>query len=483
MTDDKRPNVLLITVDQWHGRLLGCAGHPVLSTPTLDELATYGVRFTRAYSESPICIPARRSLMMGTCARTHGDREYHEGEPMPAGVPTLARCFRDAGYQTSAIGKLHVYPQRDRIGFDDVLLSEDGRSQWAVVDDYELFLGDRGFAGQLFATGMASNDYMVRPWHLPDDCHPTTWATRAMTRAIQRRDPTRPALWYLSYMHPHPPMWPLRDYFDRYLAREIASPTWGAWARDDATTPASVRGRRRQGARLRKRDEIEALAAFYALCTHIDHELRVVFGTLREEGLLDRTIICFTSDHGDMLGTHGIWAKGIMYEPAANIPMILAGPRALVPEERVDDRLVALQDVMPTLLELCGIAVPATVEGRSMLTGNRRDHLYGEIFEGARATRMVHDGRHKLIYHAAGNRTQLFDLEADPDESCDLAPRPECAPLLEKLVALLIAELYGSDLAWVDGRRLVGTGLLPPEGPTRSFHGQRGSHWPPPPAR
>ena len=113
----------------------------------------------------------------------------------------------------------------------------------------------------------------------------------------------------------------------------------------------------------------EALQGFYALCTHIDHQLRVVIGTLREEDLLDNTAICFTSDHGDMLGRHGMWAKRLFYEPSANIPLILVGPEGdrRVGHHCVDDRLVGWQDIMPTLLDLAGIAVPESVEGVSMV--------------------------------------------------------------------------------------------------------------------
>ena len=120
------PNVLLVIVDQWAGSLLGCAGHPTVQTPTLDQLARNGVRFANAYSESPICIPARRSLYTGTSPRTHGDRVFRKSGTMPP-VPTIAQCFRDAGYQAFCVGKLHVFPERDRIGYDDVLLAEEGR--------------------------------------------------------------------------------------------------------------------------------------------------------------------------------------------------------------------------------------------------------------------------------------------------------------------------------------------------------------------
>ena len=117
-----QPHVLFISVDQWPGHLLGCAGHPVIQTPTLDHLARLGTRYTRAYAESPICIPSRRSMMTGLSPKGHGDRSFKPTLRMPK-VPLLAQSFRDAGYQAYAVGKLHVYPPRDRIGFDDVLLA------------------------------------------------------------------------------------------------------------------------------------------------------------------------------------------------------------------------------------------------------------------------------------------------------------------------------------------------------------------------
>jgi len=156
-------------------------------------MAANGINFTNPYSTTPVCVPARRELMTGVGPRTHGDRSFSDGLPMPD-LPTLAHTFRDAGYQTYAVGKLHVYPQRDRIGFDDVMFNEEGRHQLGLAaDDYEHFLSEQGLYGLKLAHAMGNNDYNVRPWHLPESCHPTNWTAREMSRAIARRDPTRPA--------------------------------------------------------------------------------------------------------------------------------------------------------------------------------------------------------------------------------------------------------------------------------------------------
>ncbi|WP_299651118.1 sulfatase-like hydrolase/transferase [uncultured Jannaschia sp.] len=477
-----RPHVLLITVDQWPGHLLASAGHPVIETPTLDQLARIGVRYTNCYSEVPICIPARRSLMTGTTARRHGDRDFQPALPMPD-LPTLAASFAGAGYQCYSTGKLHVFPPRDRIGFHDAMLAEEGRGNLGGPDDYEMFLTDQGHAGTQFLHGMSNNEYGWTTWHLPNRCHVTNWTTETAARAIKRRDPTRPALWNVSYTHPHPPLVPLQTYFDRYARRELPDPV--SPPTQDEASPYLLRATRDRYATLSPVQLADMRRAFYALCTHIDHQIRVLIGTLREEGLLDDTIIAFTSDHGDMLGDHGLYGKRLMYDGSARVPLIVLDRRGsdrLAQGDATDDRLVALHDLMPTLLDLAEIEVPKTCDGVSLVTGAAREYLYGECSSGVRATRMVRDARHKLIWYAAGNRFVLFDMIDDPEERQDLSDAPEMSEKLRELRERLRSNLYGSDLELLDGEQFVG---LPeptlPAPQNRGLSGQRGVHFPEPP--
>ena len=484
MTSTERPNVLLICTDHWPASLLGVAGHPTIKTPGLDELALSGTRFTNCYSECPVCIPARRSLMTGQSPRSHGDRTFSERLRMP-NVTTMAQAFRDAGYQADAVGKLHVYPQRDRIGFDSVILDEEGRQKFGVVDDYDTFLGDMGYPGRQFGHGMSTNQYSWRAWHLDDDLHPTNWASRQMARVIKRRDPTKPAFWYCGFRHPHPPLVPLQNYLDHYRDTPIDAPFCGDWLNgnpEDLPFPlAALRGRTHL---LNERDMMEARRAFYALCTHIDHQIRWLIGTLNGEGILDNTIILFMSDHGDMLGDHMAVKKRLFYEGAANIPMIISrGTNSgNLPEGETDDRLMGLQDVMPTLLDMCGIEIPDSVDGVSMAGGARRDHIYGEWGEDDSACRMIRDAHYKLIYYPVGNVLQLFDLQNDPKELTDLSHDPAHGEVLSRLIETLTGELYGRDLEWLDGGKLVGL----PDKPfkwraMRNLYLQRGETWPPSP--
>jgi arylsulfatase len=477
-----RTNVLLICVDHWPGALLGCAGHPIIQTPTLDMLAASGVRFANAYSATPTCVPARRALMTGTTAKTHGDRTFREREPMPAHLTTLPAAFGAAGYQCYAVGKMHVFPQRARFGFDEIILAEEGRHHLTpgFRDDYERFLADEGHPGEELTHGMGNNLYTVRPWHLPEACHNTHWTTREMCRTIQRRDPTRPAFWYCSYQAPHPPITPPRDYLEMYRHLGVDKPYIGEWAKDFDRLPYALKLRCGTFFHANEAKHLQmAREGFYAQCTYIDHQLRLLVGTLREEGLLEDTVIAFISDHGDMLGNHQLWCKPPMFEWSAQIPMIISPPERLrgrLGSAAVDSRLTELRDIMPTLLDLCEVPVPATVEGLSLAGAARRDHVYCEHWENDNAMRMVRDERYKLIWYPVGNRFQLFDLRQDPKELRDLADEPRLAAVRQRLAATLRGNLWGTDERWVQGEALVGEPDKPwhGPGPNRNLSGQRG---------
>lgn len=475
-----RPNILLVTADQWPGTLLGLAGRRDIDTPTLDRIAGNGVWFPNAYSECPICIPARRSLMTGTAPREHGDRVFQPALPKPD-LPHLAEVFRNAGYQTCAVGKLHVYPPRDRIGFEDVQSFEEGRPQLGGPDDWDIWLADRGHAGQGYAHGMSNNGYEFRPWHLPEDCHPTVWQAQQMCRMIQRRDPTRPQFWYLSFNFPHPPIVPPSSYLSLYSGRAVDAAIQGDW--NDDLPPALQRVKNAWPDL--PPDRLAAMRrAFYAQCTLVDHQLRLVIGTLREQQMLDDTILLFTSDHGDMLGDHGLFAKRVMLRGSVSVPMLLMGTAGSdrVRPGTVDGRLAGLQDIMPTLLDLAGIDAPDGMTGLSLVGDVRRETLYCEALEGQAAMRMITDGRWKLIWYPAGNHVQLFDAEADPNETTDLSSVPDAMPHLERLSRQLANELYGGDLEFLDGDSLVGTQAEPVvTKPDRGLSGQRGVHYPEPP--
>ncbi|MFN2352377.1 MAG: sulfatase-like hydrolase/transferase [Kiritimatiellia bacterium] len=374
---------------------------------------------------------------------------------------------------------MHVHPQRDRIGFDDALINEEGRHHLGDgPDDYELFLQHSGYSGQELTHAMGNNEYVMRPWHLPESCHPTNWTTREMCRAIQRRDRRKPGLWYCSYAAPHPPITPPAEYLELYRDIGIDDPIVGDWAANPDRIPYSLKRHNDRFLPLSSTEIRLARMGFYAQCTYIDHQIRLLIGTLREEGLLDNTIVMFTCDHGDMLGNHNLWCKPPLLEWSAKIPMILM-PTAdyrRSGHHQIDHRLVCLRDVMPTLLDLCDIPIPATVEGISMISEKRHGHLYGEHYEDERAARMVRRGNHKLIWYPVGNRCQLFDLQNDPQELRELSNDPGHAPVLREMQQLIYENLWGDDREkWTAGGRLTGEPDRPCEPrPDRGLLGQRG---------
>lgn len=534
-----KPNVLLINVDHWAASMMGCSGNKEILTPTLNEIAQNGVMFDRCFSTCPVSIPARRSLMTGLSPCTHGDRVYNEYLKMPK-VKTMAQAFRDSGYQAYAVGKLHVYPQRDRIGFDDVLLSEEGRYEFGTIDDYQIWLGENGYLGKEYMHGMGNNQYYTRPWHLPEEAHHTNWATKEMINMIKRKDPMRPGFYYISYIYPHPPLVPLKCYLDMYNDLEVSSSPIGNWAKrlqdnkdkpkhsvttygvDEGSPLAEddildiymnngiskisndinntkyikivenikvVKKRQVVASKYNEREKVMAKKAFYALCTHIDNQIRLLIGTLKEEGLLENTIIAFTSDHGDMLFDHNMVGKGTFYRNSTNIPLIITGRPMEKMAGTISSKLACLEDIMPTLLGLCGIDIPKTVEGINLFS-EKRDMLFGEIYNDELATRMVTDGKYKLIYYPYGNKLQLFDLREDPNDIVNIAKNDEYSYVLNKLKKHLIEKLNHGDEKWVINGELVGVQLKDEDKyPERysntecldySLSNQRGGHWPPP---
>ena len=475
----EKTNVLMICTDHWASSFMGCAGHEVIMTPTLDYLAENGLRFTNYYSECPVCIPARRTMMTGLTPKSHGDRVYSDHMEMPD-CTTLAQAFRNAGYQAYAVGKLHVYPQRNRIGFDDVILQEEGRYEIGAVDDYQIWLGENGYTGQEFLHGMGNNNYYTRPWHLPEEAHPTNWATKEMMKLMKRKDPTRPAFFYLSYQFPHPPLVPLQAYLDMYEESEINGPCFGDWEETEEIFKILSEPERVYS----KKEMIRARRAFYAQCTHIDFQIRLLIGTLRECGLLDNTVIVFTSDHGDMLFDHHLVAKRCMYENSACIPLIISCRPLLERYKdvgRVVNKLGGQADLMPTLLDICGLPEPEGLDGFSLLGDKEREYLYGEVSEGIKAARMIVDGEYKLIYYPYGNVAQLFDLKNDRKEQYDLAGKSEYREILDRMKSILTRELYAEDLNWIKDGELVGMERgVNRKKPDYGLYNQRGYHWPPP---
>jgi len=466
---ERPPNVLLLMTDQHRFDCLGCAGNPVLETPNLDWIASRGALFTRAYTACPSCVPARASLITGMSQWHTGILGMGRGQgPMGVGFDhTLPGELARAGWHTQGIGKMHFFPQRALNGFHHTLLDESGRRQDPdFVSDYQRWFeancgGDFGFVDH----GIDWNSWMARPWHAPEFLHPTNWTVQESLRFLERRDPTQPFFLMTSFARPHSPYDAPRWYFDLYERKGPPPPVVGSWASchdvpGDAARPDAWRG-------VRSPEEIRrARAGYYGQIHHIDHQIGRLLMAMRRLGVLDNTLIIFTSDHGDMLGDHNLWRKTYAYEGSAHVPFIVSLPASWrAPRGLTVDAPVMLRDIMPTVLDVVGLDIPETVDGLSLrpwLEGRRpaawREYVHGEhctCYSEEQEMQYVTDGRYKYIWFPRTGAEQLFDLVEDPGETRNLADDPDAAPLVRRWRARLIAELEPRGLGLTDGDRLV----------------------------
>ena len=464
----ERPNVLLVCVDQWRRDCLSIDGHPVVETPYLDELALNGVRFTRAYAATPTCIPARATLLTGLNQHHTGRIGYKDGVPWDYPV-TVASAFTDAGYQTEAIGKLHVYPERSQMGFQHVQLHDGflhyerrAARNYAMLDDYVPWLQrELGHGTDYVDHGIDVTGVTARPWDKPEHTHPSNWiATRAID-FFRRRDTRKPFFLYLGFHRPHPPYDPPRWAFEQYVNQEMPNPCIGDWTsmldpyREDALHESHV-------ARYPRKVIDRAKAGYYGHITHIDHQINRVLEHLRQYGQHENTWVCFVSDHGEMLGDHHLYRKGYPYEGSSGVPLILSGPpHSTLPRGTTCDAVVELRDIMPTLLDCAGIEPPGEIDGVSVLPlarGERnsvREWLHGEHMLLGQTVQWVTDGHHKYVWWSQDGHEQLFDMDADPDECYDLATNPDWADIVAGCRSRLIAALAGREDGHSDGSQLL----------------------------
>ncbi len=456
---DQRPNIIFINTDQQRGDCLGVEGHPVLLTPNMDGIAAAGVRFTHFYSGCPSCIATRRSMLSGQTAQTHGMIGYHGLSEWDA-PPTLPGVLRDHGYQTRLIGRsMHQHPPRKRYGYEEM-----ETECHTGAHDYLEWLRRVGpeDAGGTYGGGVMHNDWTARPWYLPEHLHFTNWVLHRTLHFLENRDPTCPYFLTMGFVAPHPPLHPPAPYFERYLRTGVPEPAIGDWAQPpqfprtgggDWVAPGEVH--------LTGEALLSARAGYYGLINHVDDQLRRLLNPVIGVGrdLQRDTIVVFTSDHGEMLGDHYLWRKSRAYEPSARVPFLVQAPEqfGLEPGSTVDAPCTHA-DIMPTLLEMAGIDVPDTCDGRSLLPLMRGDDVpwreYVHI-EHVPEHMGLTDGRTKYIWDPKDGSEQLFDLVADPSECHDLSADPDHADSLALWRGRLIDELRDRPEGFVEAGRLV----------------------------
>ncbi|MFC1716474.1 arylsulfatase [Candidatus Poribacteria bacterium] len=453
----QEPNILLFITEQHRGDCLGIEDHEVLMTPNMDAIAGAGVRFTRAYSSCPTCIAARRSLLSGQFPSTHGMVGYQEGVTWDI-ENTLPAVLAKAGYETCWVGRsMHQYPPEKRFGFEHMITLEH-----RCPSDYMDFIQQRhpeDWEG-VYGTGVMHNDWTARPWHLEEDLHPTNWIVHEALRFLRNREQSRPFFLVVSFLAAHPPLVPPAFYLERYIRQGVPDPVIGDWAK-----PPPNKGKgmdvSAQSVDLRGEALLCARAGYYGLLNHLDDQIRrIINPVIGVDRMTDNnTVVALTSDHGEMLGDHYLWRKTVPYEPSARIPLLLRAPQRFgFQPGTIIDKPVGLEDIMPTFLDMAGVAIPDSVDGRSLLplargkTTDWRNHMH---IEHAPVHHSLTDGKEKYIWFAGDGREQFFHLTDDPTECHNLVAVPEEAERLSHWRGLLVEELRNRAEGFTDGARLI----------------------------
>jgi arylsulfatase len=420
---DGRRNVLLIVCDQLRADFLSVYGGPAV-TPALSALAEQSAVFDRAYTPSPMCVPARMSLLTGLhplACPAH----------FPQSVPTLPGRLQTAGYHTAAIGKMHMAPPRGSYGFESMRLAED-TGPGVFLDDYHPWLAEKG--GVEWAHGLDNFDILPARSQLRPEETCTWWTgTETVDYLTRRAREEQPFYAVVSFTKPHPPYDPLPASIDAIPPAIVPRPL--TTARSPADYPEPV-------LRYRETSECGELdpeltqrirAHYLALVVEIDQQIARILSALSSLGIDSTTTVLFTSDHGDFLGDHHLFMKFFPYEQAARVPLLIRTPE-LAPGRY--DRVVSLMSVVPTVLDLCGL--PVFGQGPTLLDREPTGED-GVVVSSAMSPGYCWIGeRYKYTFWPHGEE-ELYDIVADPGEQQNLA---EADPQsCERLRATLTREL------------------------------------------
>ncbi len=446
-TTSEKPNIVYIVLDQWRGDCLGIADsvHPVM-TPHFDQIAYEGIWYERAYADCPICMPQRATMLTGFTASQHGmpyNNMSGPRSPIAAEHSLPYRLTREAGYQTKAVGKMHFYPERARFGFEHISLHP---------NDYVNFLEGQGYGGFYRGHGLGGNEVYPAVSAVPERLTHTHWIVDEGIRFLGRRDPDCPFMLWMVFEAPHSPFDPPEPFDRMYDDFEIPEAVVGDWV-GAADEPMSLIADRivRNADRISPQVLKRARRHYYGQVTHIDYQLGRLFGELQSRGLYENTVIVITSDHGEHLGDHGLFAKSTFLESSARVPIILRLPseHGLYNQRILTPALTA--DIAPTLLELAGLQPDEAMDGISLLRLPEDRVIFGETQGSVFAT----DGGLKYIYYFAGGVEQLFDVGSDPDDRHNLVGKPEHAAAQAALKARLIDYLSVNERPAVAGGDLL----------------------------
>ena len=443
-------NLLIIMTDQQRADSIPCYGLDFMRTPSLDRLAREGVVFESCYTPSPVCVPARACLMSGQWPSTIGvlSNPHHLDYTTVQAWPGR---LSEAGYLTAAIGKMHFYPWDARYGFRERISCEDKRHVY-LQDDFVKYLHLNGLERVHPTTNPGYFEWQgasVTP--LPKRFHCDGFVGDQAADWLSRHGKERFAAW-VSFPGPHDPYDPPEEMAAMYYDAPIPKPIG---TRADLASKPRAQQCSGPGSLENVMFQIDYTRAtpeqirrwrahYYANVSLIDEGIGKMLDALEATGALERTLIIFTSDHGDALGDYGLQGKGFFYECMARVPLIIRGPGVAAGQR--SQSLVSLLDLVPLIYRTCGVEPPKSLEGEDItpLLANPTDKIRDVVFSEIQGRIMVRDARFKYAHYVDGD-AELYDLEADPSEERNLAGDPEHVGEVARLRALLVEHTLRSN--------------------------------------
>lgn len=448
-----RPNILYILSDQHAQGVSGCYGDPVVRTPNIDRLAAGGVRFENAYTPSPLCLPARMSLLTGRYP--YRNRCWTNTDSLASDIPTFAHAQGAVGYAPILIGRMHALGSDQLHGYVRREIG-DHMTDWYGGSEYSMGILNGAQrpnreALQLSGAGQSSYEVLDRE---------VTGAAIEEIRLIaenRRNGDDTPFSLSVGYILPHQPYAGDPELVDYYLERispprlsrqEDGEPEFLSWWRDAIGMNAMT-----------VTEEMRAKAAYYALVETMDREIGKIVDELVAQQLSENTLIIYTSDHGDQLGERDLWFKQTFYDHSAKVPLILNWPKEL-PKGIICGRVVNLTDLSATMVDAAGHDPLPQSDGQSLLDLAKApetpwdDTTFSEYCsDGMQAwapgrmilSRMIRKGKWKLNYYYQ-DRHQLFDLHNDPDEITNIYGHPKHAQIQSELLVELLSNWSPEDI-------------------------------------
>src|SRR5690606_19958641 len=437
----RRPNFLIVMVDQLTGTLFPDGPADFLHVPNLRALAQRSARFANNYTASPLCAPARASFMSGQLPSRTG--VYDNAAEFPSSIPTFAHHLRAAGYYTCLSGKMHFVGPDQLHGFEERLTTDIYPADFGWTPDYRK-PGERidwwyHNLGSVTGAGVAETTNQ-----LEYDDEVAFHAIQKLYQLARESDLPERRPWCLtvSFTHPHDPYVARRAFWDLYEDCPALEPTVPA-IDFDSQDPHSKRlylASDYTSYDIKPEHIRRARRGYFANISYLDDKIGQILGVLEATGMLDDTVVVFCSDHGDMLGERGLWFKMSFFEGSARVPLMIAGG-GVRPGRHTTP--VSNLDILPTLADLAGIDLAAIMpwtDGSSLLPltqgAERTEPVYMEYAaEGSHAPMVaIRTGPYKFI-HCEIDPPQLFDLESDPHEQVNLAADPAHAGLVEEFTA------------------------------------------------